>query len=135
MRDVASKSADNVARVATSFHIYQYGFGSPITTEAVENASRIVAWHLNESRRFLGELALPNELANAARLDAWLIKYCRQKQTDMVPTQTVQQYGPCGLREKTVIEVAVGELQELDRMRLDDEGRRKIIKVNPALLN
>ena len=45
--------------MATLFHIYQNGFGTPVAAEAVENASRVVAWHLNESRRFLGELALP----------------------------------------------------------------------------
>jgi putative DNA primase/helicase len=135
VRDVASKSADNVVRLAALFQIFVHGFGGPVVVDAIENASRIVAWHLNESRRFLGELALPTDLANAARLDAWLIKYCRQKQTNTVPTKTVQQYGPGRLREKAAIEAAVIELHELNRIRLDNEGRRKIISVNPALLN
>lgn len=44
VRDVASKTADNTARIA--------------------------AWHLREARRFYGELALPQEQANAARLES-----------------------------------------------------------------
>jgi putative DNA primase/helicase len=102
--------------------------------EAFEGASRIAAWHLNESRRFFGELALPAELTNAARLDSWLIECCRRDRTHSVGTMRVQQYGPGGLREKSAIDSALHELDELGRARLVEEGRHKRIEVNPALL-
>lgn len=101
---------------------------------AFEGASRVAAWHLNESRCFFGELALPVELVNAGRLDAWLIDYCRRERTFNVSTRRVQQYGPAGLREKAAMDSAVRELDELDRVRLVKEGRQKKIEVNPALL-
>jgi putative DNA primase/helicase len=134
VRDVASKSADNAARLAALFQVFEYGMGGAVVLAAFEGASRIVAWHLNESRRFFGEIALPAELANAARLDSWLIEYCRRNRTSTIPTKTVQQYGPSGLREKSAIESALRELEELSRARLAGDGRRRVITVNPALV-
>ena len=53
VRDVASKSADNAARLAALFHVFTYGASGLIVADSFESASSIVAWHLNESRRFL----------------------------------------------------------------------------------
>jgi len=135
VRDVASKSADNAARLAALFHVYEHDIGGAVGREAFEGARRIVAWHLNEARRFFGELALPVELANAARLDAWLVGYCRDRGIPGVPTRTIQQFGPGGIREKAAIEAAARELDELGRARIVQQGRRKEVRVNPALLN
>ena len=74
------------------------------------------------------------ELANAARLDAWLVGYCRREHTNVVPMAKVQQFGPGALRDKSAIESALQELAELSRARLVEGGRRRNIKVNPALI-
>lgn len=76
VRDVASKTADNAARIATLFQILEHGSSGAVGLAAFEGASRIAAWHLNEARRFYGELALPEEQADAARLDSWFLDYC-----------------------------------------------------------
>jgi len=133
VRDVASKSADNAVRLAALFQVFEHGVGA-VGLEALESATRIAAWHLNESRRFFGELALPVELANAGRLDSWLIEYCRRERTHTVPKRKMQQFGPGGLRERTAIDQAIRELEELGRVRLVRESRRKDILVNPALI-
>jgi putative DNA primase/helicase len=91
--------------------------------------------HLNEARRFFGELALPLNLANAARLDSWLLDYCQRERVSIVPTRKVQQFGPSGLRDKTAIEAAVRELDDLGRARLVQDGRRRDIRINPTLLD
>ncbi|MEK6212231.1 MAG: YfjI family protein [Pseudomonadota bacterium] len=134
VRDVASKSADNAARLAALFHVFESGMGGAVGLEAFDGASRIAAWHLNESRRFFGELALPVELANAARLDSWLIEYCRRQRTHLVPIAKLQQGGPGVLRSKATIETAMRELEEAGRARWVRDGKRKMIAVNPALL-
>ncbi len=138
VRDVASKSADNAARLAALFHVFVSNNSnfiiSNITAEQIESASRIAAWHLNESRRFFGELALPAELANAARLDGWLIEYCRRARTHFVPIAKLQQGGPGGLRSKATIQTAMRELEDSSRARWVRDGKRKMIAVNPALL-
>lgn len=131
VRDVASKSADNAARLAALFQMFE-GAGGAIGVETFDGASRITAWHLHEARRFFGELALPAELADAARLDSWLIEYCQREQTHLVPTREAQRLGP--IRDKEKLAAALRELEELDRVSVAHEGRRKIIKVNPALM-
>lgn len=70
-RDLTSKSADNAARLAGRFQIFEHGMGGAVGIAARNGASRITAWHLNEWRRFFGEPALPAELADAARFWSW----------------------------------------------------------------
>lgn len=132
VRDVASKSADNAARLAALFQQFEHGMGGAIGLDCFESASRIAAWHLHESRRFFGELALPAELADAARLDSWLIEYCKREGTHLVPTREAQRLGP--IRDKEKLAAALRELEEFDRVRVTHEGRRKTIKLNPALV-
>ncbi len=133
VRDVASKTADNAIRLAALLQIFE-GAGSAVGLDCFESGSRIAAWHLNESRRFFGELALPVELATATRLDRWLIEYCKRERTHLVPIAKLQQGGPGGLRSKATIEIAMRELEETSRARLARDGKRKMIVVNPALV-
>jgi putative DNA primase/helicase len=135
VRDVASKSADNAARLGALFQIFEHGMDGTVRLDCFEGASRIAAWHLNESRRFFGELALPAELADAARLDSWLIEYCMRERTHMVPIAKLQQGGPGGLRSKATIDTAMRELETSGRARWVRDGRKKIIAMNPALLS
>ena len=135
VRDVASKTADNAARIATLFHIFEHGSGGAVGLAAFEGASRIAAWHLHEARRFYGELALPVEQADAERLDSWLLDYCRREKTTIVPRREVQRnVTPGHLRQKTALDVALAVLEEAGRARLVQDGRRKEIHINPALL-
>jgi putative DNA primase/helicase len=134
VRDVASKIADSAARVAALFHVFEDAPGNAVGAASFNVAAQIAAWHLNESRRFFGELALPAGLADAARLETWLVSYCKRNGTTRVPTKEVQRLGPSGLREKTKIEAAVQELEELGRAQRLHEGKRKFIAVNPSLL-
>jgi putative DNA primase/helicase len=131
VRDVASKSADNAARLAALFQMFE-GAGGAIGAEAFEGASRIAVWHLSEARRFFGELALPAELADAARLDSWLIEYCKRERTHMAGKNHVRQHGP--LRDGARLDTAIRELAELDRLRLKKDGKRLMIHLNPALV-
>jgi putative DNA primase/helicase len=131
VRDAAAKAAENAARLAALFQVFEHGIGA-ISLDSFERAGRIVAWHLSESWRFFGELALPAELADAARLDTWLIEHCRREQTHMVGKNTARQYGP--LRDGGRLDAAIRELEALDRLRLEKDGKRLTIHINPALL-
>ncbi|MBK7424249.1 MAG: hypothetical protein IPJ48_14860, partial [Propionivibrio sp.] len=84
------------------------------------------------SRQFFGELALPVEMADAARLDSWLIEHCRREQTHFVSKRYVRQHGP--LRSGDSLDAAVRELADLDRVRLLKEGRRLSIPRNRLMI-
>ncbi|NJM13206.1 MAG: hypothetical protein HC889_16250 [Synechococcaceae cyanobacterium SM1_2_3] len=108
------------------------GAGGAIGVDAFESASRIAAWHLSEARRFFGELALPAELADAARLDRWLIAYCQREQAPIVGKNHVRQHGP--LRDGAALDAAIRELANFDRLRLGKDGKRLTLQVNPVLV-
>lgn len=132
VRDVASKSADNAARLAALFQLFEVG-GGAVGLPAFEGASRIAAWHLNEARRFFGELALPVEMADAARLDSWVIAHCQKERTNTLGKNHARQHGP--LRDGARLDAAIRELGQLDRVRLVTDGKRRILQVNPGLLH
>ncbi|MEZ5539616.1 MAG: YfjI family protein, partial [Pseudomonadales bacterium] len=131
VRDVAGKTADNAARLAALFQIFESGV-APISADNFDRASRIATWHLSESRRFLGELALPDELQDAVNLDAWLFEHCLQNRTESVNKNYVRQYGK--IRDKTRLDNAIKYLAELDRVRVFKEGRCAMIHLHPALV-
>ena len=131
VRDIASKVADSAARLSALFHVYQHGPHGTIGPDAFASAARIVAWHLSESRRFFAELALPQELSDAARLDAWLANYANRERSLMVPKHQARQYGP--IRDGERLDRAIKELDAADRLRVRKEGRRILLVLNPRL--
>ncbi len=131
VRDIASKSADNAARLAALFQMFEYGSGA-VCYDAFAGASRIAAWHLAEARRFFGELTVDPDLTDAVRLDGWLIQHCGDKHTNSLGKNHVRQHGP--LRNGAKLDGAIRELSELGRVRLLNDGKRLTIEVNPALL-
>ena len=133
-RDVASKAADNVVRLAALFHLFEGDTGHHIGVEHINRASTIVTWHLHEARRFLGEIALTKEVRDAERLDTWLLEQCRAKDTNRVLRSTILTHGPGSTRNKRSLDAALAELREAGRIREIKEGRQHIVEVNPTLL-
>ena len=135
VRDVASKIADNAARLAILFHVFEMPSLGVISLDAIVAATRITAWHLNEAQRFFGELALPAEIGDAIRLDNWLINYCQRQKTNIVPRREIQRHiTPIHLRKQEALDNAFRELVSADRIFIRQEGKRKIILVNPEII-
>lgn len=131
VRDVASKSADNATRLAALFHVFEGGVGA-ISADAFDRASQIAFWHLSESLRFFGELVLPSEMADAIRLDKWLIAYCRSEKNHFVGKRYAQRSG--AIRDGSRLDEAIKELESLGRVQLRKDGKQLSIWINPALL-
>lgn len=127
VRDVASKSADNAARLAALFHVFEHGGGGAISVQAMESACEVAAWYLGESRRFFGELAVPQELSDALRVMAWLREYSRMQSTVEVSTRDLQRLGP--VRNKARMDAALVELQEGHHVRVVAAGKRKLVQI------
>jgi putative DNA primase/helicase len=134
IRDVAAKAAENVARLSALFHVLAHGPSGTIGADAVEAATSVIFWHLNEARRLLGELDTPPALAAATRLDEWLLNEARAGQIDRVSTRRIFQYGPKCARDSQAFKSIIALLTERGRARLESEGRRRYVAINPALL-
>ncbi|RLW63966.1 MAG: DNA primase [gamma proteobacterium symbiont of Stewartia floridana] len=134
VRDVASKIADNAARIAALFQFFEHGASGAISLDAFKRASIIAAWHLTEARRFFGELALPNEQSDVIRLDSWLVDYSRRENTNIIPRREIQRnITPHHLRQKLTLDIALNDLVEFGRVRLVQDGQKKEIHLNPAI--
>ena len=132
IRDVASKTADNAARLAALFHVYEHGKDAAVNAETFSRASQIATWHLLEGKRFYGELALPEEMANAARLNDWLVSFCKQNIVTNIKRGDIQRLSP--FRNKEKLDVIIKDLEELNRVKSVDIGKRRDIYINPKLL-
>jgi|GEM_PF-1141737 len=131
IKDVASKAADNAARLAAIFHVFEHGL-TPVCRDCMVKAATIIFWHLNESRRFFGEIALPDTMSKMVRFDEWIIGHCKGNNNNVVSTREAQQFGP--LRQKSELDATLKGLQELDRLRIRTEGKQRTIELNPMLI-
>jgi putative DNA primase/helicase len=130
VRDVASKAADNAARLAALFQMVEYGMGE-VSADSFESASAIVAWHLHEARRFLTQMSLKSETKNLIKVDEWLLRQCRNTGVTSIAKNHLRQTGP--IRESAALDRLLKELVNLNRLRIIN-GRPVVIEINPLLL-
>jgi putative DNA primase/helicase len=131
IRDIASKSADNAARIAALFHVFE-GHTGAIDANTMGNACDLAAWHLNESLRFFGQMAQPQNMRDAARVEAWAIQYLRGMGTDLISTGNIQRLGP--VRDKARLDEALKELDDLGRARAVRDGRKRLVQFRSEVL-
>lgn len=130
VRDVASKAADNAARLAALFQMVDSGF-SEVSAHAMTSATQIVAWHLHEARRVLPQLALNSKDKNLLLVDQWLIRNCRQEGVNSVAKNDLRQRGP--VRSTKDLDLILAELANLNRVRVV-QNQRQMVEVNPSLI-
>lgn len=134
IRDFASKAADNAARLACLFHLFEFGCEGEVSEESFDRASLIIFWHLEEAQRFFGELALPQELINVKLLDEWLISHCIKEKKEKILFSTILQFGPKRLRKSALLTNTLKELEELGRVRFKINERPMYVEINSSLL-
>jgi len=132
LRDVGSKAAENVARLAAVMHMFEQGDTRDIGEEHITRAAHIVDWYLLEARRFFEESTGAIDLSDAARLKRWLWEYCTDHKTDHVTCRTARNYGP--IREKERFFAAVNQLVDDGDAWVQKDGRRHLLRINPTLL-
>ena len=132
LRDVASKAADNVARLAALFHLYEWHSEGAINKDLVERASAIVTWHLFEAKRFLQQIATPTHINNAIKIDNYIVRYCREHNTNLIQQNNIRKHG--AIRDTKLLKDALNELVEANRIRLVLERKTHMVEVNPELM-
>ena len=131
-KDVASKAADNVARLAALFYLFEWHSEGDIKKEHLDAAIEIVAWHLYEAKRFFNQIATPEYLGNAIKLDAYILRNCRNFKANTIQKNHLRQHGP--IRDKKLLNEALDELVDANHIKIILDDRTSLIEVNPALL-
>ena len=124
IKDFASKSAENVARLAALFHLFD-GKEGEISAEYIDNAAEIIYWHLLETKIILGENPQTIQQQDALRLLQWI----RDKGLTETSPRHLQQYGP--IREKKCRDRAVQILSEHHCLKETRRDGKTILLVNP----
>lgn len=132
VRDFASKSAENAARIAGSFHIFEGGHGKAIDAATTAQAVRLAGWYLEETLRLLNVLDEPQRVGDARLLDEWLNLNAPD---GSVNANTMLQEGPNRLRTKARRDAALAVLIDKNRVVLQKDGRQRIIVRHPHLVH
>ncbi|WP_186343175.1 DUF3987 domain-containing protein [Allochromatium palmeri] len=145
VRDVAAKSAENAARVATIFQLFDHG---RVTREIEEHymagGIAVAAWHLAEARRIFYEADTPEVVLDARELSAWLTGKGRElanrdgepiiDRAGVISLRDVSKFGPNRTRDALKRDVAIDLLEESGHARRIDRGRQRLLQINPRLL-
>lgn len=135
VRDFASKSADNVARMAALFKIFEDGqISGDINARMILSASEIVEWHLHEAIRLMDSLNRLSQPAPHLALMEWLIVYCQRNSTGRIEKSKLLQNGPLHLRRKAELDSVIECLVDKNCVRIKLHEAKRFIEVNPHLL-
>jgi hypothetical protein len=116
------------------FHVLEHGASGTTGAEEIRAPACVVGWHFNEARRLLAHLDTPPSLAAAIQLDAWLRNEATANDTDRAQAKRIYQYGPKCVRDSRDFRAALAILAERGRARMEEQGRRRYLAINPALL-
>lgn len=133
-KDIASKTADQAARLAAIFHVFENGPSGMIGAESMVAGAKVAAWHLYEARRFLRENSVHEQVSLAIKLDNWLVARAKQTGNLSFTFTEIQRFGPRAIRKKAILESVLIDLREAGRVRLSVSGKTIRIDINPYLV-
>jgi len=137
IKDVASKAAENAARIACCLHVFQNGSADPIGRETMADACGLMRWYLDEAVRYGRETNLTEELLNAELTEQWIVAHFRNpKREGDLTVNMVRQRGPNAIRGGNKLRDALDLLQDHGRLRVVKPygNKREIIIPAPAVM-
>ncbi|WP_295438803.1 DUF3987 domain-containing protein [uncultured Thiodictyon sp.] len=145
VRDVGSKSAENAARVAAVFKVFDQGKpGQEVEQRYMEAGIKVASWHLNETVRLFDQIATPEDRADARELSAWLGSRALEladadgtpivNQSGEIATRDILRLGPNPVRDSARRDAAIAVLADAGHVRMGGSGKQKRLLVNPKLL-
>lgn len=136
IRDVASKAADNAARLACCLHVFSTDRASPIGRWSMEGACSLMRWYLDEAVRFARARDMTEEVRNAELLEEWLVKEIKKRKGADVTVNDARQKGPGPIRLKRKLDDALDLLESHGRV-VTWQGtgtKKRFITVAPQVL-
>ncbi len=130
---IASKIADNAARISALFEALTNDNPEAISLESFKAAERVAGWYLLEALNLNARLKRPLSEINAEKLKDWLIARAKEHPDEAISALEVMQYGPRATRSKQELTAAMLNLSEWGAIKVAKDGRRKTITVNPLL--
>jgi len=140
IRDVASKAAENAARIACCLHVFTLPNHKFIDRKTMADACALMRWYLNEAVRFGRQAEATEEMRNAELLEAWLVQKYKEagweKQAWQMKVNTIRQSGPGPVRDKRRLEDALELLRDHGRIRVLPmlHSKSKLVVIAPQVI-
>tara|TARA_Y100001973_G_C5192720_1_gene332068 strand:+ start:973 stop:2616 length:1644 start_codon:yes stop_codon:yes gene_type:complete len=134
IRDLGSKSAENIARLACIFQALTDPDSREISLGQLENATRLGGWYLNESLRFFEDGDAAHEEQQLLILEDWLRKTSTESNTRFVLLRDINRLGPTSVRRADARDRALQRLEKLNRIRIEKEKNTSRVLINPRLI-
>jgi putative DNA primase/helicase len=131
VKDVASKSADNAARLACILHVFEHGL-SAISADSMGRACTLALWFLGEAKRFLNHIDMPPETLRAKRLNDWLLERAKAEGMAQLSRRDIQREGP--IRDGEQLTAAIERLTQMNRIKQVSIGKKRLVELNPELI-
>jgi len=127
----ASKSSDNVARLATLFELYKNETATEISEATMHSAIQVGQWYLDETNRFFNGVQIPKEIAMAKIVEEWLVDYCSTRDTNVIKKADIGQRVTNCARETYQRSLAI--LESKNRLKTFKNGKKIFVGLNPHI--
>lgn len=142
IKDVASKAAENAARLACCFHAFFTDVDVPVPRSTMNDACAVMRWYLDEAVRFGQVTGLTKEMQDAERVEHFLVEQVKlvlrgKLDASKLTVNRIRQHGPSALRGKGKdIDAAVEALCDHGRIRVFSEpgSKSRRIAVAPQVM-
>lgn len=135
VQDVGSKIAEQAARLAGCFHVFDAAPSYVVGKDHMLMAIQVARWYLHESLRVHRLTVVAEVVKHAEKLEQFLVRELTGKKIYMMTERALRQYGPQCIRKKDDLRAAVDVLQLHGRARWRVVGgHTSEIYLNPHVL-
>jgi histone H3/H4 len=131
LKAYASRMAENASRIAALMAFFDER--KTITTDDITRAFMLVEYSTAERLRYL-DATPTGEQNDSEKLSGWLVDKARGKKPPILNKSFVSQNAPNALRGKKLNSL-LDDLESMRHVRLESEGRRRLVCINPKLIN
>lgn len=127
----ASKSAENVVRLAALFHSYE-GFEGQVSAQTLQRAVDIVSWHLLEFKRLFGvRPEVPLEFQDAIALEKTIGNYAAVRPgQNFIPKTYLYTHSPPAIRNKARLNLALQVLSGQGKITVQRANKTYLVFLN-----
>ena len=130
LKAYASRMAENATRIASLMAFFDRR--KTVTTDDIKRAFMLVEYSTTERLRYQ-DATSTGEQNDSEKLICWLIDKAKCKNPAVLNKSFVTQHAPNALRGKK-LNYLLDDLESMGHIRLESEGRRRLVYVNPKLL-
>ena len=131
LKAYASRMAENATRIASLMAFFDGR--KTVTTDDIKHAFMLVEYSTTERLRYQ-DATSTGEQNDSEKLSCWLVNKARNKNPHKLNRTDIYNGAPQPMRKSNrILQGELDNLESKSHIRQTDEGRKKIIEVNPKL--